>query len=112
LKHEHGTLARVFRSLATADRPADRHVDAGLAHADAQAIYDAGEGHWGTDEGEFVRVLVSHSYAQLRATFDEYEKLSGKNLEDAIRKELNGNLQEALLAIGELFRDYLKPLIT
>lgn len=58
------------------------------------------KGHWGTEEGIFVRVLVSRSFAQLRATFDAYQRLTGKDIEDAIKGETEGDLEEALVAIG------------
>lgn len=97
---EHGALGRIYRSLATADRPQDRHVDRNLAQEEAKQLYDAGEGHFGTDEGEFVRILVSRNFAQLKATFDEYHTLAGKTIEQAIKNELSGHLEEALCAIG------------
>lgn len=37
---EDGPLGRVFRSLATADRPSGSGVDMGLAQKEAQELYD------------------------------------------------------------------------
>ena len=36
----------------------------------------------------------------MRATFLEYEKLSGTDIEKSLKKELSGDLEDALLAIG------------
>lgn len=59
----------------------------------------AGEGKFGTEENELVRVLVSRSFAQLRATFDAYQNIAGKNIEDAIKAETEGHFEDALIAI-------------
>ena len=47
-----------------------------------------------------MRILVSRSFAQLRATFDAYEKIAGKDIEKAIEHETMGDFEDALLAIG------------
>ncbi len=53
----------------------------------------AGEGERGTDEDVFVRVLCSRSYAQLRATFNEYSKISGgRDIEQSVKRETSGDL--------------------
>ena len=51
-------------------------VDRNLAREDAQKLFQAGEKKLGTDESMFLQVLaVRHEY-QLRATFEEYVKVS------------------------------------
>ena len=85
-----------------ANRSDSREVDRNKAHQDAKAMYEAGEAKWGTDESRFNVVLVSRSYAQLRATFQEYAKISNKDIEDALKSEMSGDLLRGFLAIGEL----------
>jgi len=103
---EQGPLGRVFRSLASAARPGGDDVDIGLAKQEAQKLYDAGEGTFGTDEVEFVRILCSRSYAQLRATFNEYANVSGgREIEQSIQRETSGDLGDALLAIVKCVRN-------
>ena len=41
----------------------------------------------------------------MRATFDEYKKLCGKDIEQSIKTETNGNLEDALVAIVQSIRD-------
>ena len=46
-------------------------------------------------------ILVSRSYPQLRATFQEYAKLANKDIDDTIQSEMSGDLKDSMLAIGE-----------
>lgn len=48
----------------------------------------------------FNQILVRRSYQQLRQTFIEYEKLTGHDIEVALKKEFSGDVQSGLLAIG------------
>lgn len=36
---EQGALGRIFRSLASSDRPSDEHVDLALAREEAQQLF-------------------------------------------------------------------------
>ena len=60
-----GHFKRMLVSLVQGNRsdaPADLHK----AAASAATLKEAGEKHWGTDESEFNRLIVSTSPAQLR----------------------------------------------
>ena len=47
-----------------------------------------------------VRILCTRSFPQLHATFEAYAKISGNDIEKAIKKEMSGDLERACLAIG------------
>ena len=46
------------------------------AAQDADSLYKAGAGKWGTDEKTFNAIFTQRSYPQLRATFEEYQKVN------------------------------------
>ena len=65
-----------------------------------QELYQAGEKKLGTDESKFNQILCSQSFEQLRLVFDEYEKISRKQMEQVIKSEMSGSLEDGMLAIG------------
>ncbi|KAF6098495.1 annexin A13 [Phyllostomus discolor] len=65
----------------------------------------AGEGRWGTDELAFNEVLARRSYRQLRATFEAYQTLIGRDIEEAIEAETSGDLRKAYLTLVRCARD-------
>lgn len=71
-----------------------------------QRLYQAGEKRWGTDESEFNAIMASQSYEQLRAVFDAYSRISGRDIEQVIRNEMSGNLEIGMLAISEFILLY------
>lgn len=47
-----------------------------------------------------MEILASRSYNHLRAVFFEYPKVAKHDIETAIKKELSGDLEKAMLTIG------------
>uniref|UniRef100_A0A8C5H1P8 Annexin n=1 Tax=Gouania willdenowi TaxID=441366 RepID=A0A8C5H1P8_GOUWI len=65
----------------------------------AEALYEAGEKKWGTDEAKFVDILCHRSVPQLRQTLVEYKNISKKTLQESIESEMSGDLEELLVAV-------------
>ncbi|XP_032869970.1 annexin A4 [Amblyraja radiata] len=90
---------RVLVSLATGNRDEGNHVDDQQAKKDAQTLYDAGEKKWGTDEVAFLGILCIRNRHHLKRVFEEYKKISKKDIEGSIKGEMSGSFEDALLAI-------------
>ncbi|KAI1904991.1 hypothetical protein AGOR_G00011360 [Albula goreensis] len=94
-----GMFQRVLVSLLTAGRDESSKVDEALAVQDAKDLYEAGEARWGTDEVKFLTVLCVRNRDHLLRVFQEYQKLSGRDIEDSIKREMSGTLEDVFLAI-------------
>ncbi|XP_022819537.1 annexin B9-like isoform X2 [Spodoptera litura] len=103
-----GNFKRLMTSLSMGNRSEDFHVDAEKAREDARSLLQAGELRLGTDESVFNAVLCSRSFPQLKAIFQEYQYLTGHDIDDAIKAEFSGDLEKALRAIVKSVRN--KPL--
>jgi len=100
-----GNFKKLLFSLSAASRDEAVDVDSSMVEADAKALLDAGEKSWGTDESRFNVVLASRSFAHLNHVCIAYDKLSKKNLEDAIKSEFSGDVEDGLLTIVKCARD-------
>ncbi|XP_052806894.1 annexin A6-like [Mya arenaria] len=99
-----GDYKRILVACLQANRPEGLEFDRTKAKQDAQALFDAGEKKWGTDESRFNVILASRSYPQLRATFQEYAKIANKDIEDTIKNEMSGDLKKSMLSIVRCIR--------
>jgi len=100
-----GHFKKFLISLLQAYRDESQNVDFAKAQADAKALYQAGEGRWGTDESKFNIILVSRSFPQLKATFDEYAKISKYDIEESIKREMSGDLKDGMISIVRIVRN-------
>jgi len=93
-----GPLQRLL-ILALQDTRNERYVDARQAAEQAKLLYRAGEGKLGTDEDTFIEILSHSGQHQAFLIFEEYKKISGRTIEQALRDEMSGELLTGLLAI-------------
>lgn len=70
-------------------------------------VYISGELRLGTDESVFNAVLCSRSFTQLAAIFQEYQFLTGHDIDDAIKAEFSGDMEKALRAIGKILSEWI-----
>jgi annexin A7/11 len=65
--------------------------------ADVQELYRATEGKVGADQIAVCQIFAHRSNGQLRAIGQAYKHKYHRSLEDVIRKEFSGHMEEALL---------------
>uniref|UniRef100_A0A8C1P7P2 Annexin n=1 Tax=Cyprinus carpio TaxID=7962 RepID=A0A8C1P7P2_CYPCA len=102
-KAGHGELLLV--SLAQGNRDESENVDISVAKQDAQALYQAGENKLGTDESKFNAILCARSKAHLRAVFNEYQHMCGRDIEKSIDREMSGDLESGMLAVVKCIKN-------
>ncbi|KAJ9138335.1 Annexin [Pleurostoma richardsiae] len=64
---------------------------------DVEELYNATEGRMGTDEMKVCSILTTRNDNQIRAIALEYQKRYARNLEDVIKREFSGHMEDALL---------------
>eukprot|EP00127_Corallochytrium_limacisporum_P006843 Clim_evm58s236 gene=Clim_evmTU58s236 len=100
-----GHFERLLVSLAQGNRQKSGPVDANMAREDASRLKAAGIDKLGTDESQFNAILCTRSFPQLRATFDEYSKLTGKDILQSLHSEMSGDLYSGMKAVVCIARD-------
>uniref|UniRef100_A0A8D0CL02 Annexin n=1 Tax=Scleropages formosus TaxID=113540 RepID=A0A8D0CL02_SCLFO len=68
-----GDVRKLLVSLLEGGRDESYEVDEAQAEQDAVALFEAGEGRFGTDESTFSYILAHRNYLQLQAIFKIYE---------------------------------------
>ncbi|ELU09600.1 hypothetical protein CAPTEDRAFT_184779 [Capitella teleta] len=67
----------------------------------ADELFQAGEDRWGTDEVTFNRVFSTQDYYTLRMVWDEYVKMSQRDIINSVERETSGSLKQGLCAIAQ-----------
>jgi len=83
--------------------------------ADAERLYSAGEGKFGTDEATFIELFSKRSWNSLRQIFAHYETIHKHHTMDrAVESEFSGHLKRGLMGVvvyarnpGEYWADAL-----
>jgi len=93
-----GPLQRLLILMINGIRD-EKLVNQSKAAEQAATLYAAGEGKLGTDEDAFVEMLAHASQRQAYLIFEEYKKVSGRTIEQALKAEMSGELLTGLLAL-------------
>lgn len=94
-----GNLEKVLiGSLQAAEEEYDEdyHTD-DKAKEDAEVIYEAGQGSWGTDEDKIVKIIVMSPPKHLKLVNEHYCDTYGYTVFKAIEDEFGGNSEGGLL---------------
>ena len=94
-----------FRKLLVklTERDDSSIVNAELAKKDAEALFEAGENKWGTDENKFIDIFTKRNFSQLHTTFRKYKKEYDNDIEAVIESEMSGDLAKAIVTIGNIY---------
>jgi annexin A7/11 len=88
--------------IVSGSRDQSNCVDPTLVVEQAAVLNDTGKGKLvASDQEIFNRILSHDNFALLREVFQEYKKVSGRTIEEAVTAEIAGDLREAMLAIIE-----------
>lgn len=71
-----------------------------MAEKDAEMLYKAGEGKWGTDENTFAKILLSSPPQHLAAIDAVYASKYSSSIKAAIDSEFSGDARDALVFYG------------
>ena len=91
-----GDHQKLLLSLLQCQRSQSPVADPNGCAADAAALYQAGEGKWGTDEATFIRIFGTRSPADLALINQNYRQHAGKGLLGAIDSEFSGDTKDLL----------------
>ena len=91
-----GNFRNLLIALLQCNRSMNPNPDPNMCQHDAQMLYNAGEGRWGTDEPTFIRIFANRSPAEMAMINDCYTRLRGKGLLKAIDSEFSGDIKKLL----------------
>ncbi|XP_021951892.1 annexin B10 [Folsomia candida] len=85
--------------LLSGIRDEKRPPDPEKARKRAETLFVAERNAWSTERKIFMRLLTHEPVEQLRVIFDEYRRMSGQSMQEAIQTEFSGDLRNAMLTI-------------
>uniref|UniRef100_A0A4W5JMD1 Annexin n=1 Tax=Hucho hucho TaxID=62062 RepID=A0A4W5JMD1_9TELE len=100
-----GHFRRLLVSLCQGNRDEREQVDINMAKQDAQKLYAAGENKVGTDESQFNAILCARSKPHLRAVFNEYQQMCGRDIVKSICREMSGDVEDGMVAVVKCIRN-------
>uniref|UniRef100_A0AAY4E4K9 Annexin n=1 Tax=Denticeps clupeoides TaxID=299321 RepID=A0AAY4E4K9_9TELE len=94
-----GHFLRILVSLVQGARE-EGPADMDRAREDAQALADACNDDSSEMEMKFMSILCTRSFPHLRRVFQEFVRCTNKDVELIIKKEMSGDVKNAMFAIG------------
>ena len=94
-----GTLQKILITLLQGKRATNSNPNQKQCQKIANEIYNAGEAKLGTDESVFNKYFGTLSPQELVCVAQNYHKLTGHTIIDAIEKEMHGDSKKAYRAI-------------
>ena len=98
-KETHGTLQHLLIALLQCNRSVNTNPNIDQCAQIAQGIYQAGEAKLGTDSSVFNKYFCSLSPMELACVAQQYHKLTGHTILEAIDKEFSGDSKKAFRTI-------------
>ena len=98
-KETHGTLQHLLIALLQCNRSVNTNPNIDKCAQIAQEIYQAGEAKLGTDSSVFNKYFCSLSPMELACVAQQYHKLTGHTILQAIDKEFSGDSKKAFRTI-------------
>ena len=98
-KETHGTLQHLLIALLQCNRSVNTNPNIDQCAQIAQEIYQAGEAKLGTDSSVFNKYFCSLSPMELACVAQQYHKLTGHTILQAIDKEFSGDSKKAFRTI-------------
>jgi len=92
-------LQKLLVSLLQCNRSENINPNEEECEADANELYEAGEGQWGTDESTFNRVFALRSKAEMNCIWQKYQHKSGKTILMSLENEFEGDILKLYVTI-------------
>ncbi|CAH2273382.1 annexin A2 [Pelobates cultripes] len=104
-----GDFRKLMVALAKGKRQEESSViDYEKIDQDARELYEAGVKRKGTDVGKWIAIMSERSVSHLQKVFERYKSYSPYDMEESIRKEVKGDLENAFLNLVQCIQN--KPL--
>ncbi|EDO29757.1 predicted protein, partial [Nematostella vectensis] len=100
-----GKFKKFLISLCNANRIETAPVDYLKAQQDAQALYKAGEGRWGTDESNHVTETQESSFGERARMLTPSVRICKYDIEESIKREMSGDLRDGMVTIVRVVKN-------
>ena len=91
-----GIFKKILLGFLQCNRSENIYPDPGFCQQEAERLYKAGEGRWGTDEDFFAKIITQRSPYELAIIADLYHKQTKHTIFKAIDKEFSGQTEKLL----------------